>query len=466
MATIPAATNFLDLYSDLQQNIALNLDLENLQNYCKTNPLFLGACRDKNFLERWFKHHYPTFFNDYIRVADAHPELSGFQIVNIVINTVVKVFSFGPDRLSREAGRKVDLTLFRYYMAIHGWSYSAFKNFYLGLIESNKDLPPSLEAIQILNYILAEDNIKEFVFKDFSVRPFHDIRNQIRSYMELYEYAQVYRNLPEEYRYSELPSIIKTMIDEFASTNNFPESFEIKRINFEESIRYLAKLGLILDSYQSSQLMPDEMRKSIYLNNLNGLMEAGKYEEALHSYIPHTGGVLRESDFYNYLLIAFEEHSIIYYSRDNLNNFLDFIISSKSHYGYLFATEDTEVLRKLLISAETREVSPYYTKHINNNLFSIGLISEFPFKINFNSTNYLSRYLNRMTHSFHLGLVLNNMILLKLIELFPDRIKSLLSTALLSTGLYNNVFEINNRDLRLTLRALKVVDDEIQNLIV
>ena len=470
----PTRTNFLDLYSDLQQNIALNLDLEGLQSYCKANPLFSGTCRDKNFLERWFKHHYPTFFDDYIRIADAHPELSGFQIVNMVINTVVKIFSFGPDRLSREAGRKADSNLFKYYMATYGWSLTAFENFYLGLIESNKELAPSSAATsaatsgasaatELLNYILTGDNIGEFILDSTKLPTFDKMRTEIRFYMELNYYALASKSLPKGvYSMTPLSQRVQEMVS-LTTVSNLtgpnPKLLKSGQSNLEVAIKYLVKCGLILEPHQNRVFGFYVTPEQIYRANLRGLMESGKYEESLHEYIPYSKGVLTEADFYVYVLLAFEEYSIIYYSRDNLNNYLDLIIRNKPNYNYLFQIEDTEILRKLLISGGEGVVT--------DNLASAMLVSEFPTKVRFTPMYYLSKYLRRIIFSIHLKLVLNNMIFVKLVQIFGDSIRAPLHTILLSRDkTTNNALELTPENVRLTLAALNVVDYKMRNLTV
>lgn len=392
--TAPPALNLLDLYSDLQESIAINLNLEELQNYCRVNTLFSSTCRDKVFMKRWFKPHNPDAINDYIKIADANPELGGFQIVHIV-----KIFSFGADRLSREAGRQANLTLFRYYMATYGYTYSAFENFYLGLIESNKELAPSSEALEILNYILLYNNIREFVVDP---NKFDQTITNIKFYMDLHNYCITARSLPPGVSLPRLPSFPKRVHEMIVNSKLLKEG----QSNVEVIIKYCVKCGLIITPYEYEyyrNLLVDNLSFSkFYKINLAGILELGRYEEGLNKYIPYTQGAITNRDFYDVIISAFKEYSIIYYSRENLNNYLNFIISYVAHYDDLFEIEDTGILRKLFITG--------MSTLITDNLSSVTLISEFPGKVIFNFSDYLTEYSNRMMQSINLGLIPNNLI--------------------------------------------------------
>ena len=196
----------------------------------------------------------------------------------------------------------------------------------------------------------------------------------------------------------------------------------------------------------------------LYQANLIGLLESGRYQEALHEYIPYTKGILAEKDFYDLINNAFKEYSIIYYSRDNLNNYLDFIIKNKPYFNDLFILEDTELLRKLFTTGESSTVI--------DNLSSLSLISEFPGKIHFDPTNYLAKYLWRMMNSINLKLVPNNIIFLKLLKQFEMQLRPVLDSILLApdTNFYE-MFRMYSEDIRLILGNLNVIDDSKQQLI-
>ena len=89
-----------------------------------------------------------------------------------------------------------------------GWTEEAFNNFIDGLIDQNFTKPNSLKAQQILNYILHEDNIKEFYYT-LSSGVLIEIKDEIRTKIKLHEFAVKYVNLSIG---DLLPTLIKRIL--------------------------------------------------------------------------------------------------------------------------------------------------------------------------------------------------------------------------------------------------------------
>lgn len=467
--------------SELQEEVALSLNLTDLAQLSLTSSKLLWLSRDLNFIERWILLHYPEFFSDYLQLKSL--PINIFVIVRKLIKEN-EVFFYSVERLCLLAGRKADLNLYKYYINTLGYTQEAFTSFVDGLIDMNFRNDNSDQAKDILDYILTvNENDK---------RPDHTTSNSDPIYSLLYNPDYDDRITDEIKEEIKLKIKVHSYITSISNGK-----YDLTRIELNKSyimmsriaIEYLARFGVILTTPQLTLLFNEPFEEAFYYSILQGLLEGGFLDYIFKIYLPSVEQHLLYPDLIRNLSFEFENILILHYDRRIINIYLNLILQNHEYQFYydqiykILKCSDRQVLEYLLESpfydiiinkikvrdlerAGDRSHKSLLTKDGRLHLATLPtafLAKKYPNKIKFDYHNFFHDFLNQMLLSMELGNPnydetltdeLNPKVILKLIELYPE-LKLYLAKQLDETGQYEEDDDFEFLPYDETIHSLK-----------
>ena len=379
----------LDLPTELHQKIALNLplldDLENLSKSC-TKLRWLN--NDSTFIQEWISLHYP----EYLNLLDSY----NIKSIRRLMFRLNEIYTISTERLHYLAGKEANnLNLYYYYVSLLGCKEDYIYYFVWGLLDQNE------ENINLFNYII--ENLEKLIVSD----RISEIKEELKIYSILRNYAKIVNNLPEGESLPYCCNIDLTLVN-----SNFSN----------EIVKYLAQYKVIFAEVDTQRIFNCQFHFTTY-TIVTGLLGRGHLDYALANYDYET---VNEA-----MIEGFDK--LLDFSADRVvkDRFFNFIFEGqpenviKIYSSILSNFSHREVVEKIILNYPSDRI-----KYYSSNLCAFKLSQDFPHLIEFSVRNFLGHYLNSVEMSIKLNLTFNKSLLQEIVNYYPnvmcDRIKKFL----------------------------------------